>query len=82
MAHPSVVDVRQFGLAVGIELLAGDVVRCGMAVCQVAATHGVFMRPLGDVLVLMPPLTISDNELDILFSALQQSIDTVLSGAV
>jgi adenosylmethionine-8-amino-7-oxononanoate aminotransferase len=82
MMHPSVVDVRQFGLAVGIELLAGDVVRCGMAVCQVAATHGVFMRPLGDVLVLMPPLTISDNELDILFSALQQSIDTVLSGAV
>ena len=80
IAHDAVADVRQFGLAVGIELRAGDVERCGMAVCQVAATHGVFMRPLGDVLVLMPPLTMCDKEFDILFAALQKSIDTVLAG--
>ena len=81
VAHPAVDDIRQFGLAVGIELRADDITRCGMAVCHAAAARGVFMRPLGDVLVLMPPLTITDSELDTLFSVIHQSINAVLPSA-
>ena len=58
--HPHVVDIRQCGLMVGIELAAergrafdpSD--RTGAAVCAAARDRGIIVRPLGDVVVLMP----------------------------
>lgn len=58
-------DVRSVGLMVGIELaspIAGEV-------CQRARAHGVILRPLGDVVVWMPPLSISSAELELLRDA-------------
>ena len=60
--HPHVGDVRQCGMMVGIELVrdrAGRVpfdptLRTGAAVCERARRRGVIIRPLGDVVVLMP----------------------------
>ena len=37
--------------------------RTGFAVCQEARRNGVWVRPLGDVVVLMPPLAIGDDDL-------------------
>ena len=40
--------------------------RTGFAVCQEARRRGVWVRPLGDVVVLMPPLAIGDDDLETL----------------
>ena len=61
---PAVAEIRQRGFMVGIELTpssAGD--RIGHQVTLAARSRGAIIRPLGDVVVLMPPLAISDGEL-------------------
>jgi adenosylmethionine---8-amino-7-oxononanoate aminotransferase len=61
---PGVAAVRQRGFMVGIELIgqpAED--RVGHQVVLAARRRGAIIRPLGDVVVLMPPLSISDAEL-------------------
>ena len=59
---PHVRDVRQRGLMVGIELCTDRSTaqpfdftrRTGTALCQAMRSRGVLLRPLGDVIVLMP----------------------------
>lgn len=75
-------DIRQFGLAAGIELVADRATkqpypaaeRRAMLVCRAARRRGVFLRPLGDTIVLMPPLTITARELTILIDAIADGI--------
>ncbi|BBO33576.1 adenosylmethionine--8-amino-7-oxononanoate transaminase [Lacipirellula parvula] len=83
--HPHVGDIRQLGTIVGVELCADRATgalyppqeRHGYHVCKRATGQGVWLRPLGDVIVVMPPLSISDAELELLVSVLTQSIDAV-----
>ncbi len=82
---PHVGDIRQQGLMAGVEVVldpatkAGfdPVMQTGAAVCMAARAHGVLIRPLGDVVVLMPPLVVSDDELDLLCGALYASVEAV-----
>jgi len=61
---PGVVEVRQRGFMVGIELAApGPSYRLGHQVTLAARRRGAIIRPLGDVVVLMPPLAISEADL-------------------
>jgi adenosylmethionine-8-amino-7-oxononanoate aminotransferase len=70
--HPAVGEIRHLGMMVGIELVADRVTRTpfalarqvGNRICARAVAHGVVMRPLGDVLVLMPPLAMSVEQLE------------------
>jgi len=86
LAH--VGDVRQRGLMVGIELVADRAKRSSYAprermghrVCLRAREHGVIIRPLGDVVVLMPPLAIRPAELDHLVDAAAAAIRGVTEG--
>ena len=83
MSH--VGDVRQCGLAAGIELVENKETgtpypwedRVGIRVCLEARKRGVFSRPLGNSIVVFPPLVISNSELDILLDVLQESIQVV-----
>lgn len=83
LAH--VGDVRQCGLAAGIELVANKETgvpypwedKIGIKVCLEARKRGVFSRPLGNTIVIFPPLVISDSELDMLVTVLQESIQAV-----
>lgn len=85
--HPAVGEIRQFGLAAGIELVADRTTRAphppgartGMKVCRAARRHGVFLRPLGDTIVLMPPLSITDREVTMLVDAVQRGLEETLS---
>ena len=69
--HPWVGEIRQQGLMVGLELVRDRATResfppadaIGWRVCMAARTRGVFIRPLGDVVVMMPPLSITEEEL-------------------
>jgi adenosylmethionine-8-amino-7-oxononanoate aminotransferase len=46
----------------------------GARVCQAVRRRGVILRPLGPVVVLMPPLSITDGEIDQLVEAARASI--------
>jgi adenosylmethionine-8-amino-7-oxononanoate aminotransferase len=61
---PEVVEVRGRGTMVGIDLGEHDpALRLGHRVTLEARERGAVIRPLGDVVVLMPPLAISEAEL-------------------
>ena len=80
-----VADVRQRGLMIGIELArdaetrapypAAD--RIGARVAVAARACDVIVRPLGDVMVLMPPLSVRLDEIDRLVAAVRDAIVTV-----
>ena len=72
---PSVAQVRQQGFMVGIEIKGPLEDRLGAKVCQRVRQYGVILRPLGNVIVLMPPLSISLEELDFLLMATYRSIE-------
>ena len=70
---------------VGIELVADRRTkmpfpweeRIGVRVCQKVRERGVILRPLGNVIVLMPPLSISLAELDELLDVTYWAIEQV-----
>jgi adenosylmethionine-8-amino-7-oxononanoate aminotransferase len=75
--YDGVKEIRRIGTMTGIEVESvGD--RTGFAVCQEARRRGVWVRPLGDVVVLMPPLAISDDEVDTLVGTVCAAIRTVV----
>ena len=51
----------------------------GRRVCAAAVERGVLLRPLGDVVVLMPPLTITSEELHRIVHALADALDEVVA---
>ncbi len=84
----SVGDVRYCGMVGGIELVkdkrSGEPYpweeRIGVRVCREARNHGLFLRPLGNVIVVFPPLAISMDELGFLLDGIEASI-RVVTGA-
>ena len=71
-------EVRLQGLMGGIELAPpGDGLRWGRRVCAAATARGVLLRPLGDVVVLMPMLTSTEDEIERIVDALTAALDEV-----
>ena len=78
-------DIRQKGFMVGIELVKNKQTkkpyrweeRVGIKVCQQVRKYGVILRPLGNVIVLMPPLVITKKELKIILDAAYKSIQDI-----
>jgi adenosylmethionine-8-amino-7-oxononanoate aminotransferase len=61
---PAVREIRQRGFMAGIELVDFPLeARAGHAVTLAARERGAIIRPLGDTIVLMPPLSITHDEL-------------------
>ncbi len=81
-------EIRQMGFMVGIELVEdvgarrpyppGN--RMGHQVIREARQHRVLVRPLGDVIVLMPPLSVTEAEIDTLIHAVSLAIKKVTEG--
>lgn len=76
-SHEGVREIRRVGTMTGIEVQSVTE-RTGFAVCQAARRRGVWVRPLGDVVVLMPPLAIGDDDLATLCGAVEASVVEVL----
>ncbi|MDF2523348.1 MAG: adenosylmethionine--8-amino-7-oxononanoate aminotransferase [Clostridiales bacterium] len=78
-------EARQRGMIVGIELMqdkeqyipyAWD--KCmGAVVCMKAREHGLFIRPVGDVVVFMPPLCSTVEEIEVMLDIIYKSIDEI-----
>ncbi len=83
--HPHVGHIRQCGLIAGIELVFNRDARelyhaakgVGRRVCEAAMRQGVLVRPLGDVIVLWPPLAISVEQLAEIVAAVDSGIAEV-----
>lgn len=84
--HAHVGDIRQIGLIAGVELVADRATRTpypwadqvGARVCRLARDQGVLLRPLGDVLVIMPPLSVTLEQIDDLCSVLLRCVKAVV----
>jgi adenosylmethionine-8-amino-7-oxononanoate aminotransferase len=82
---PHVGDVRQKGFMVGIELVADKATkqrfdpmrRLGAEVCSNVRKHGVIIRPLGDVIVLMPPLAMGVDDLQTIVNAVSTELTSL-----
>ena len=81
-AHPAVRQVRRRGFMVGIELAPRPLPeRIGHRVALEARRRGAIIRPLGDVVVLMPPLSISHEDLRRLVGMTAEAIDAATAPA-
>jgi adenosylmethionine-8-amino-7-oxononanoate aminotransferase len=79
---PGVAEVRRRGFMTGIELKPFPVeARMGHQVTLAARRRGAIVRPLGDVIVLMPPLSISEDELTRLVGITAGAISEATMGA-
>jgi adenosylmethionine-8-amino-7-oxononanoate aminotransferase len=80
--HPHVGDIRQEGLIAAIELVQDfpnrtsfpSAARIGARVCAAAQNHGLLTRPIGDVLLLMPPYSTTEQQLTQMLDALWQAL--------
>ncbi len=83
--HPHVGDIRQIGLVAGIELVEDRDTRkpyplkdkIGFRVCERAKKKGILLRPLGNIIVIMPQLSISEEELVWMMDVIYESIDDI-----
>jgi adenosylmethionine-8-amino-7-oxononanoate aminotransferase len=80
--HPAVSEVRRCGFMVGIELVEHSLpLRIGHQVTLEARRRGAIIRPLGDVVVLMPPLAIATEDLRRLVEITGEAIDAATGAA-
>jgi adenosylmethionine-8-amino-7-oxononanoate aminotransferase len=76
--HPAVAEIRLRGLMGGIELCPPtEGLRWGRLVSAACVRRGVLIRPLGDVVVIMPPLTITADEIDRIVSTVTAAVEEV-----
>jgi adenosylmethionine-8-amino-7-oxononanoate aminotransferase len=82
-AHPHVGEARSVGLVARVELVRDKETRepyrweekMGWRAARAAMEDGVFIRPLGNVLVIMPPLAIGRENLERMCSVLEEAIE-------
>jgi adenosylmethionine-8-amino-7-oxononanoate aminotransferase len=83
-------DVRQVGLMAGIDLVRdwktrqpfdlGE--RAGARVCQEMARQGVLTRPIGNVIVIMPPYCTTTAQVKKIFSGLRRALRRTFAGGI
>ena len=79
--HPAIVDIRGAGLMWGLEL-NDDPKDVAVAVHEAAIRQGVLVnRTAGKVIRLLPPLTITEGELDRALGMLDAAFSEVFAGA-
>jgi adenosylmethionine-8-amino-7-oxononanoate aminotransferase len=83
--HPNVGDIRQVGLVAGIELVKDWRTReafelkdrAGIRICEAMAAQGVLTRPIGNVIVLMPPFCTTERQVERIIRVLSRSLRNV-----
>ena len=76
-------DIRQCGMIAGIEVGQPDGAafdpreRIGMRVCVAARKYQLLTRPILDTIVFMPPLCVSNAEIDLALEAIERAVEEV-----
>ena len=79
-AHPSVVEVRQIGTVAAIELQvsdAGYLSSLRPRLYQYFLSRGVLLRPLGNVVYILPPYVITPDQLNFVYDVIRDSLALV-----
>jgi len=78
-ALPGVVRARSLGMIGALDLAgdAGYLAQAGWRVYEEARRRGAYLRPLGNVVYVTPPLVIADAELDLLLGIVTESVAAV-----
>jgi adenosylmethionine-8-amino-7-oxononanoate aminotransferase len=84
---PAVGDIRQVGLIAGVELVKNWKTRepfplherVGQRVCEAMARRGVLTRPVGNVIVLMPPYCTTPRQARRMVTSLRESVEEILN---
>lgn len=77
-----VADIRQCGLMMGIDIMADPAKRkpypaelaVGHRICMAARSKGLIIRPLGDIVVFMPPLASTSEDIEHMLTIIEQAI--------
>jgi adenosylmethionine-8-amino-7-oxononanoate aminotransferase len=85
-ARSKVGDIRQVGLCVGVELVKNWRTRepfslserAGIRACEAMSRRGVLTRPIGNVVVLMPPYCSSKPQVQKMVTAMDEAIAEML----
>lgn len=80
--HPKVGDVRICGLMAAIELVSDKATKTPFPwqtqtagkICKRFLEKGLWLRPLGNVIPIIPPLSIAESEIDFLFDAIEHGL--------
>lgn len=83
---PQIGDIRRVGLVAGVELVRDWKTRqpydlrerAGIRVCEAMAKRGVLTRPIGNVIVIMPPYCTTDAQVEKMCDALRAAIFEIL----
>ena len=77
---PNVIDIRNLGIVAAIELAprAEAVGARGAEVARKCLDEGFLVRALGDTLILSPPLTISETQIDEVFTSLKRALQATV----
>ena len=78
--HPAVQRPRLLGSIAAFNLAAGEagyLNPLGQTLQRLVLEQGVFLRPLGQVVYLLPPLCISDDQLERCYSAIGRALETL-----
>ena len=79
--HPSIKEVRQLGTILAIELKTREASSYFNSIQSRAYEYylgkGIFLRPLGNVVYIMPPYCITKDELDMVYTSIHQSLDVI-----
>ena len=80
---PGVVNTRSLGMIGALELggRQGYLERSGLSVYNEALRRGAYLRPLGNVVYIAPPLNIADADLDELLSIVAESVRAVTTSS-
>lgn len=85
--HPHVAEVRQQGMILAIEIVKNKITRepypwqerRGLKVYEHALTKGVLLRPLGNVIYIMPPYVITEEEINHVLTTAKEGINLATS---
>jgi len=79
-AHPNVLDVRRIGTVAAIELKVPDggyLSTLRPKLYRFYLDRGVLLRPLGNVVYILPPYVITPEQLNFVYDVIQQSMELV-----
>jgi adenosylmethionine-8-amino-7-oxononanoate aminotransferase len=78
--HPALIDVRCLGTILAIEFRteaeSGYLNPAGQEITEFFLARSIYLRPLGNVLYFTPPYCIRDEELNIVYAAIKELIET------
>ncbi len=81
--HPLVEKIRVTGTIAAMDIIEDDgsgyLNQIGMVIRQKALDLGLLLRPLGNILYIMPPYCITDQELGIIYAGIEEILETVNS---